>query len=114
MEKLLSEIVSENIKTLLAELGEDSVSASKKSGIDQKTVWNYTQADRCNPTIKKIDALAKALKVHPSLLMVESAFVNGVPDSKSAELPRRILELSPSARRQVMEFIEMWEQVKDS
>ena len=112
MKKLLSEIVSENIQALLDSQGEDSVSAAKKSGIDQKTVWNYTQPDRCNPTIKKIDLLAKALKVHPSLLMIESAFQEGVPDHRTAELLHRILKLSPAARRQVGEFIEMWEKPK--
>jgi transcriptional regulator with XRE-family HTH domain len=112
MKKLLTEIVAKNIQELLEARGENSVTAGKRSGIDQKTVWNYTQAETCNPTLKKVDLLAKALDIHPSLLMIESAFANGVPDHKTAELIYRILQLSPTARRQVSEFIEMWERPK--
>ncbi len=109
MKKLITEIVSENLRALLEARGETSVSASKKSGIDQKTVWNYTQADSCNPTLKKIDSLARALDVHPSLLMIDSAFRNGIPNHKTADLMHRILQLSEPARKQVSEFVAMWE-----
>jgi len=95
-------------------LDESSVSASKKAKMDQKTVWNMTRAESCNPRLSNIEKLAEALGVTPSLLMVESAFSEGLPDKETATLLRRVMALPPKARVQVSEFIEMWERPKDT
>lgn len=114
MRKQLNEIVSENVCRLLDLLGENSVSASKKARMDQKTVWNMTQADSCNPNLKNVSKLARALGVTPSLLMIDSAFAEGLPDNETAALLERIMALPPKARVQVSEFVEMWERPKTS
>jgi len=112
MKKTIPEIVSENIVALISLRGESTVSAGKKSKIDQKTVWNYTQPDFCNPTLKKLDALANALDVHPSMLLIDGAFTREAPSKEAARLLERIVRLKPAAQRQVSEFMEMWEQQK--
>jgi len=114
MKKELNEIVSENVCKLLELLGESSVSAGKKARMDQKTVWNMTRADSCNPNLRNLSKLANALGVTPSLLMIESAFDEGLPDSQTARLLQRVISLPPKARSQVSEFIEMWERPKDN
>lgn len=113
MKKPLNEIVSRNIRRLLEERGDTSTSAGRKAGINQKTVWNFTQAESCNPTIKNIEKLAAALAVHPSLLLIDSAMDKGIPDHATAELLERIVRLDPAVQRQVGEFIEMWERPKN-
>lgn len=109
MKKPLNAIVAKNIYRLLEHLGETSVSAGKKSGVNQKTVWNMTQDEVCNPTIKNLEKLARALGVHPSLLLIDSSMESGIPGAETVELLERIVKLSPKARSQVSEFIEMWE-----
>ncbi|HIC14304.1 MAG TPA: hypothetical protein EYO83_04110 [Gemmatimonadetes bacterium] len=113
MKKPLNEIVSSNISRLLEERGETTASARKKAGMDQKTVWNMANASHCNPTIKNIEKLASALSVHPSLLLIDSALANGVPAQDTVALLERIARLSPTAQRQVSEFIDMWERPKE-
>lgn len=109
MKKPLNEIVSHNICRLLEELGETSVSAGRKSGMDQKTVWNMTQAASCNPTIKNIAKLSHGLRINPSVLLIDSAIDSGVPEREAVELIEKIVRMSPKARRQVAEFVEMWD-----
>lgn len=109
MKKPLNEIVAKNIFRLLEERGETTVSARKKAKMDQKTVWNMAHADHCNPTLKNVEKLAATLSVHPSLLMIDSALDNGIPDPATVDLLERIARLSPTAQRQVSEFIDMWE-----
>lgn len=80
--------------------------------MDQKTVWNMAHADHCNPTLRNVEKLAATLAIHPSLLMIDSALDNGIPGPETIELLERIARLSPTAQRQVSEFIDMWERPK--
>lgn len=109
MKKPLNEIVAKNIFRLLEHLGETSMSAKKLTKLDQKTVWNMANAEHCNPTIRNIEKLANGLGVHPAFLLIDSALDQSIPDKQTIELMERILHLSPKARGQVAEFIEMWE-----
>ena len=114
MDNDLSVIFARNMRLLLELKQEDTVSAAKKAHINQKTVWNYTQPEHCNPTLTKVGALAKALRVHPSLMMIDSAFDNGLPETEALDLVQTILQLDPRVRAQVMEFIAMWKRPGDT
>ena len=114
MKKPLNEIVSENVCRLLELRDETTTTASKIAGMDQKTVWNMANAESCNPNLRNVSKLAKALGVTPSLLMIDSAFAEGLPDSETAALLERIMALPPKARAQVSEFVAMWERPKTS
>jgi len=47
------------------------------------------------------------------LLLIDSALANGVPAQDTVALLERIARLSPTAQRQVSEFIDMWERPKE-
>lgn len=113
MKKTIPEVVSENISALIELRDENTVSLGKKARIDQKTVWNYMKKEGCNPTLKKLESLARALDVSPALLLVEGAFSNGAPPNGSALLVERLVRLPTAGQRQVSEFIELWEMPKN-
>lgn len=71
------QVLAENLDTLMRSHGINQVELAKRSerfgkGITQKTISNYVDRSRdsaANPTLEKIDILAKCFGIEPGLLI---------------------------------------------
>jgi len=111
MKKSLALIVSENLAALRTLHEHDTVTLGKRAAVSQKTVWNCLKEETCNPTLRIIETLAKALCVPPYTLLIDGAVTQagGLPSQQMLDTMQRFSQLDPVGQRQVAEFIALWE-----
>lgn len=106
MENDLRGVFAANVKALLESRNENTVSAAKLTGMDQKTIWSYCHSLSSNPTLTKIETLAEAFSVPPYRLLLPASFDQNATPS-AANIINQLHKLNDRQIQHVAELVDL-------
>lgn len=108
MENTLRGVFADNLTTLLNLKEETSVSAARRSQINQKTIWNYCYSPTCNPTLNNVEAIADAFKIAPYRFLLAESFTHNASQIDIIEqIIGNIRKLSEREIEHISELVEL-------
>lgn len=107
MDKSLAQIIKENVDRLAGVDDLNSVSLGRKSGLDQKTIYNLMHPDKAGglPTIRTLEAISRAFKIGMWALVFPDMPVELMGDKRLADAIKRIGGCSSSSREKIFSHI---------
>ena len=101
--------LGEKIRTLREEKGLSLEKLAKLTDSSKGYLWELENRDSPNPSIDKIDRIARELGVTVEFLVSDTV---STPDQEVADQAffRRYQDLKPETKAKISKFLEMWEE----
>ena len=101
--------LGEKIRTLREEKGLSLEKLAKLTDSSKGYLWELENRDSPNPSIDKIDRIARELGVTVEFLVSDTV---STPDQEVADQAffRRYQDLKPDVKAKIKKFLEMWEE----
>ena len=101
-----SEILSKNVKVVMASEGETTSSLSKKCNVPQKTIWTVSRATSV-PTVNTAVSMCDALGCDLAAMLTDGLAVSQLLSSKQdGKIVSKIRMLNPNNKATIINMID--------